>query len=107
MSNVAETSRKSLGQISGCERKQQADVILDVVVAACRNGAQDMSLQEIAWAYERQHGKRIDVGTVSGRVTALVTAGRLVRLPSAQRQCSISKRHVAPVTVPLEQVRMF
>ncbi len=89
------------------QRKQQVDLIFDVVVAACRNGVQDMSLQEIAFTYERQHGRRIDVGTVSGRVTALVNAQRLVRLAGSERLCSISKKRVAPVTVPAKQARMF
>lgn len=104
---VAETSRSVLGAISFPERKQQVDVVFDIVVAACRNGALDMSLREIAHTYAQVHGKPIDVGTVSARVTALVDARRLVRLPGAVRACSISGKTVSPVTVPATQVRMF
>ncbi len=104
---IAETSLEARGQISMRERKQQVDIIFDVVVAACRNGAIDLSLREIAQLYAAAHGKLIDVGTVSGRVTELIVAQRLVRLPGAARPCSISGKTVAPVTVPAKQARMF
>lgn len=107
MNQVAETSAESYSEISMRKRKHQLDVIFDVVVAACRSGVEDMSLQEIARTYELSHGKRIDVGTVSGRVTQLVAAHRLVRVPGSERQCSISKKRVWPVTVPAQQARMF
>jgi hypothetical protein len=104
---VASTSRESISEFSGRDRKHQIDVIFDVVAAACRNGAQDISLQEIAYTYELVHGKRIDVGTVSGRVNALVTAKRLVRLPCSERRCTRSNKMVHPVTVAAQQARMF
>lgn len=89
------------------QRKQQGDVVLDIVVAAVRNGAIDMSLREIAQTFTKVHRKPIDVGTVSARVTALVDAGRLVRLPGSVRACSISGKTVSPVTVPATQVRLI
>lgn len=88
------------------KRRQQADVVLDIVLAAVRNGAIDMSLREIAHTFTRVHGKPIDVGTVSARVTALVDAGRLVRLPGSTRPCSLSGKTVSPVTVPATQARL-
>lgn len=105
--SIADTSREALRQISSPERKHQADVIFDIVVGACRNGAQDLSLREIAHTYALVHGKPIDVGTVSGRVTSLVAAHRLVRLSGSRRLCSISRKTVDPVTVPATQARMF
>ena len=102
---AAQTSAQAFRDISMPVRKGQLDAIFDLVVAAVRNGAQDMSLQEIAYMFEMVNGKRIDVGTVSGRVNQLVTAGRLVRQPNTERRCSRSGKVVHPVTVPARQDR--
>jgi hypothetical protein len=104
---IADTSRESHGQISMRQRKTQNDEVFDIVVGACRNGAQDMSLREIARAFATVHGRNIDVGTVSARVSALVDAQRLVRLKGSIRACTITGKTVAPVTVPAKQVRLF
>lgn len=103
---IAQTSLEAHGQIGMRERKGQLDVIFDIVLGACRNGAPDLSLREIAAAYHRLHGKPIDVGTVSGRVTQLVTAQRLVREPGSERLCTLSGKTVHPVTVPAKQARL-
>lgn len=102
---AAHTSAQSYRDISMPKRKGQLDDIFDLVVAAVRNGAHDMSLQEIAYMFEMVHGKRIDVGTVSGRVNQLVAASRLVRAPGSERRCSRSGKVVHPVTVPAHQDR--
>lgn len=99
------TSVESYNQISLRSRKNQYDVIHGIVVAACRNGKQDLTLREIAMLYERQESKRIDVGTVSARVNDLITAKRLLRLPLSERTCSVSGKLVHPVTVPVTQDR--
>lgn len=104
---VQGTSCQAHAEISTSQRKYSVDLIYDIVAAAVRNGAIDMSLREIAHTYERIHGKRIDVGTVSARVTNLVTAQRLVRLPNADRACTLSGKTVSPVTVVAKQARMF
>lgn len=106
--SIAQSSRAALGEISMSDRKSQGDVIFDLVQAACRNGAHDMSLREIAYTYELQNGgRRIDVGTVSARVNALITAKRLVRLKDQPRPCTRSGVSIEPVTVPARQERMF
>lgn len=105
---IAQSSRAALGAISMPSRKSNMDIIFELVQAACRNGAHDMSLREIAYTYEMQNGgKRIDVGTVSARVNALITAKRLVRLHDRSRPCTRSGVVIAPVTVPAQQDRMF
>ncbi|CAM8658322.1 hypothetical protein MCEMIEM13_01506 [Comamonadaceae bacterium] len=106
MHNVAETSIHAHSQIGMRKRKAQLDVVFDIVLGACRNGAPDMSLREIAAAFHRLHGKPIDVGTVSGRVTQLVAAERLVRVEGAERLCTLSGKTVHPVTVPAKQARL-
>ena len=105
--SVVDTSKEAFTSLAGGERKHQADVILDIVTGACRNGAADLSLREIAQRYHLVHGKPIDVGTVSGRVTSLVASHRLVRLNDRKRPCTQSGKTVAPVTVPATQVRLF
>ena len=104
---VATTSADAYAAFSARTRKNQVDLVFDIVAGACRNGALDMSLREIAHTYQRIHGKPIDVGTVSARVTALVMAKRLVRLQGAERPCSITGKTVHPVTAPAHQVAMF
>ena len=108
MSSVVSTldtqsaSLQSIG-LKSLARQQQA--ILDIVIAAMRNGARDLSLVEIQQAYERQHGKRIDVSRVSARVWDLVNAQRLCRREDT-RPCSITNRPVHPVYAPARQARL-
>lgn len=85
--------------------KTEADKIHDICVAAQRHGARDLSGREIQRQYEMLYGKRIDSGTVSARVNALITAGRLKR-SSVARACSVSGRDIYPVLVPTTQVRL-
>jgi hypothetical protein len=80
--------------------KTQGDRIVDVVRAAGR----DMSLREIARAYERAYGLPLDVSTASARVHALCAANRLERL-EATRHCQCSGRSVHPVRIPQKGAR--
>ena len=85
--------------------RQQQD-IFDVVLRCQKAGALDMSLTEIRDAYERFHGKRIDLNRVSARVSNLVAGERLCRHVGT-RLCSVSGRNVHPVFVPAEQAALF
>ena len=104
---TAPTSAQSYASISNPQRKTQHDEIFDIVLAACRNGAPDMTDREIADTYERIYSRRIERGTVSARVKAMLDGGRLVSLEGAQRQCVHTKKLVRTVTVPAHQERMF
>lgn len=104
---TAYTSAAALNDLGLRGQKHQADAVLDIVVAAVRNGAKDLSLREIAKRWELAHGRQIDVGTVSARVTNLVDQHRLVRIKEDARACTISGKTVQPVTVPAQQARMF
>jgi len=101
------TSAQSLDALGIRGQKQQADKVLDIVIAAQRNGAKDLSLREIAKRWELLHGTPIDVGTVSARVSNLISQHRLVRVEADARPCSISGKTVQPVCVPTQQARMF
>lgn len=104
---VATTSADAYAAIAPRQRRMQVDAVFDIVVAAQRRGAIDLSLREIAYEYQKQHGKPIDVGTVSARVTNLVLAKRLVRVQGAERACSITGKTVHPVCAPARQAGMF
>lgn len=101
------TSAQALDSIGLRGQKQQADKVLDIVIAAQRNGIANLSLREIAKRWELVHGGSIDVGTVSARVSNLVAQHRLVRIESDARACLISGKTVQPVSVPARQARMF
>jgi hypothetical protein len=79
--------------------------VFEVVRVGMESGAQDMSLTEIRDLYEHIHCKRIDLNRVSARVSNLITAERLERSLDT-RPCSVSKRLVHPVFIPLKQARL-
>lgn len=107
MSNIAQTSRESLSQVSLTQRKNLSDTICDVVVAACRNGAADMSMKEIQHVMRNVHGMSVEMSSISGRVNDLVKAGRLLRDQLHMRTCSISQRDIHPLSAPAQQTRAF
>jgi len=95
------TSAQGLASVGLSGQKNQADEVLDICTAAQRNGTKNLSLREIAKRWELLHGTRIDVGTVSARVSNLVSASRLVRVLADARPCTISGKTVQPVSVPM------
>ncbi len=85
--------------------KGQLRDVLDIVVAAHRNGVADLSGREIQARYRQTHpGKDIDTGTVSARVNSLIAAKLLERCPD--RLCSITSKTVGPVRPVAQQTRM-
>jgi len=105
-SKTLHASAQAFGTIGNAELKTSSDKLFDICLAAQRNGADDLSGREIQARYELLYGKRIDSGTVSARVNALVTAKRLVRL-TFSRPCSITQRDIYPVRVPATQARLM
>ena len=101
-----DTSAQALAAFGLKKMAKQQHEIFDVVLRAQRNGADDMSLTEIRDAYERLHGRRIDLNRVSARVSNLVAAGRLVRRADT-RPCTVTQRQIHPVLVPESQARLF
>jgi hypothetical protein len=85
--------------------KGQLRDVLDIVVAAHRNGVPDLSGREIQARFRQIHpGKDIDTGTVSARVNSLIAAKLLERCPD--RLCSITSKTVGPVRPVAHQARM-
>ena len=100
--HISATARDQVGM--GALRGQQRDV-LDIVIAAHRNGVDDLSGREIQARYRTTYpGKDIDTGTVSARVNSLVAAKLLERCP--ERLCSITGKTVGPVRAVAQQSRL-
>ena len=60
--------------------------VIDILIAAQRNGAQDMTADEIQEAYEsRVTNKRIGDGPFAGRISEMAKSG-LILVSSAKRQ---------------------
>lgn len=102
---VSDTSAQAYQQLGWLTVGTQTRTIFDIVVAAQRNGAADMTRREIWHEYERITGKRIDPGTIAARVKNLIDAGRLISSQD-RRICSVSGITVAPVFVPEKQARL-
>ena len=99
---VSAIARDQLGTAS--LKGQQRDV-LDIVLAAARNGVADLSGREIQARYRTTFpGKDIDTGTVSARVNSLIAAKLLERCPD--RLCSITGKTVGPVRPVAQQTRL-
>jgi len=95
------TSATAINQFGNQKKKNQADEIFDICLAAHRNGVVDLSRVEIRDQYERLYGRRMDDSRVSARVSELVCAKRLEVLPYT-RNCKINSASVISVVrVPL------
>ena len=105
MLNTRDTQSASFKALGYKRLGQQMQEILDIVRLGHERGAVNMSLTEIRDLYEATYQRRIDLGTVSGRVRNLVDAGRLVRTDDS-RACSVSKKIIRPVRMPLRQARL-
>ena len=104
--NMLDTSVEAFHQLPISTLKTQSDRIYDVVAAHCARSGRDASLNEIKRLYRATHGKDIELSTTSARVNALVAAGRLERLETT-RQCSITKKNIHPVRLPIKQAELF
>lgn len=99
---VAQTSREANSKISLGQRKSLQDLVVEVVAAAHHAGRADLSGREIQSVIERQHLQRVEMSTLSGRITALVDAKRLVRVKNA-RTCTVTGQNIHPVRVVAQQ----
>jgi len=99
---TGETSAIAFKQVRASGLKRLNDDLLDLVRGAQLNGCKDLSLRELQQAYELRHCKRIELSTVSGSVTRLVAAGKLVR-DAAPRQCHVTGREILPFCAPATQ----
>lgn len=100
-----DTSAQALDEFGLHKLSRQQQAIFDVVLGLRRNGSADASLSEIQQRYEFIHGKRIDLGRVSARVSEMVDV-RLQRRADT-RACKVTGRQVHPVFIPEGQGRLF
>lgn len=103
--SINQASAQAFAQVGNMVLKAESDKILDIVLAAQRNGALDLTRREIQKRYELQYGKHIESSSVSARVHALVVAGRL-KCGSKDRACSVTGKMVGTVLVPMTQARL-
>jgi len=101
-----ETSATAFKQVSATQLKCLNDTLFDLVVGAQLHGAKDMSLRELQQAYEARHNKRIELGTVSGAITRMVAAHKLVR-NTMPRHRAITGREILPFCAPLKQTNFL
>lgn len=99
-------SSDSLAAVGLRELGRQQREILDLVVGAMRNGADDMTRAEIKESYQRIYGKAIESGTVSARVAGLKAAGRLLQREKP-RQCKVTGKTKTVVYTPAKQASLI
>ncbi len=106
LTGVTENTSASAFQAIGKGRKANMhDKVMDICVAAHRNGVADLTASEVVDRYLLVHGVRIKDGAMSGRISELVADGRLEKLPA--RVCTSSGNRAKPVRVVAQQVGMF
>lgn len=110
---VANADETSPGKVSSAQARDalgmralggQQREVLDIVLAAARNGVADLTGKEIQARYRQLTGKDIDAGTVSARLNSLLAGKLLERAP--RRQCTVSKLMVGPVRPVAQQARL-
>jgi hypothetical protein len=99
---TGETRATAFKGVKASGLKRLNDDLLDLVRGAQMNGCKDLSLRELQQAYELRHSKRIELGTVSGAVTRLVAANKLVR-DATPRRCNVTGREIMPFCAPAKQ----
>ncbi len=104
--STLDTSSEAFRSVGLKKLARQQQEIYDIVKIAHEMGRINCSLTEIRDLYESTYLKRIDLNRVSARVSDLVSAQRLARTLDT-RPCSITKKNIHPVFVPLKQARMF
>lgn len=103
---MVDTSAASLQAVGLQGQKTQMDLVESVVRAACLHGAADISMREVQQALTRDHGVSLDLSSISGRVTALVSAKRVVRAEES-RKCSVTGRDIKALSMPRVQGRLL
>ena len=108
---IAETSAHAHASIGNKRRQKLQTDIFDICVHAQRNGASDLSGQEVRRLleakYSLEQGKevRVDMSSITAPVGRLVAAGRVLRLETV-RPCSVTSQNIHPLRVPMTQARL-
>lgn len=99
------TSAQALQALGLRKVSKMQQEVLEICIAAQRNGTPDLSSREIQARYELKHSVRIEASTIAARVHGLVAANRLERIETP-RPCSVTKIEIKPVRVPMTQARL-
>lgn len=99
------TSALALELMGARKRASKASAVFDAVLAAQRMGlGDDFTISEVRRLMPVPPDGVVDTG-LSGRISELVSAGRLVRTVDA-RTCRVTGALCRPVFVPAHQVRL-
>jgi hypothetical protein len=102
---VQDTSIAAFHQLPGLGLKTQQDRIFDIVADYCKRPGKDLSLNEIKRLHRAIHGD-IELSTISARVNALVSAGRLERREDI-RKYAITGAGIHAVRLPVRQLELI
>jgi hypothetical protein len=81
--------------------------LFDIIVAAQRHGAIDLTAKEIQAKYENLTSKRVDNSNVAGRISEMVREGYLAASSEKRRCVESQSEGVRAVYVPATQARIF
>lgn len=95
----------AFAQVSARELAGRQKEVLDIVLGAQRNGAANLTRQEILRKWEYMHNKRIGEGTISSAVCRLIAANKLA--PAGERRkCEVTGNLVTPVRAVAQQAAL-
>lgn len=103
LSGITEnTSAGAYRAMAHGRKENQHQKVLDICIAAKRNGIDDLTASELVDRYLMVYGTRIKDGAMSGRISELVGMGLLEKLPA--RTCRSSGNRAKPVRPVAQQV---
>jgi len=94
----------AFAQVSARELAGRQREVLDIVLGFQRNGAKDVTRQEIQRKWEYLNNRRIGEGTIASAVNRLIAAGRLEA--GDRRKCEVTGNVVTPVRSLARQVAL-
>lgn len=103
-SPVLDARGAAFAQVSARELAGRQREVLDIVLGFQRNGAKDVTRQEIQRKWEFLHNRRIGEGTIASAVNRLIAAQRLEA--GERRKCEVTGNVVTPVRAVARQVAL-
>ena len=100
---VAATSSDVYKKQSPRKAKNMLDFVEETVRDAQRKGLKDMTGKEIQEAINEQHGRFIEMSTLSGVIRRLLDGNRLTTDPKNDRMCRVTGTVVRTVSAPAIQ----
>lgn len=94
----------AFAQVSARELAGRQREVLDIVLGFQRNGAKNVTRQEIQRKWEFLNNRRIGEGTIASAVNRLIAARRLEI--GERRKCEVTGNVVTPVRAVARQVAL-